>query len=473
MKNKIALKLSIYFAIVLLIFSLIVGGIFVYLFKNNTVEIHKKELFTYAETLTKSISLQENYRPYLKFIMDITDTDVWILDENMENINIHRDNLIQREKGNMKGKLSFTELPTNAEKLIEQVFKGETVYSESFSETIGQPTITIGAPVKDLDSGKINYVLLLHSPIEGTTEAVNKAVSLLMLSIFLALLLTYILSMILSYSFTKPLNKMKKTALKLSEGDYTAQSNIKLNDEIGELSNTIDMLASRLDEASKESERLEKLRQDFVANISHELRTPITVIRGSLEALDEKVVTDTQKVESYYTQMLNESKTLERIVDDLLDLSKLQNIDFKIEMSDVNLNELLDDLVKSAKQLAKEKNIEIKTNILKEELVIKGDYGRLRQMFMIIIDNAIKFSPENGIVEINANKNIISIKDYGKGINEKLLPQIFDRFIKTQSEENKEGLGLGLTIAKQIAERHNIKLTAENHDNGAIFTSEI
>lgn len=468
MKNKIALKLSIYFVIVLLIFSLIVGGIFIYLFKNNAVEIHKKELFKYAESITEAISQQENYRPYLRFIMDITDTDVWVLNENMENINIHRD------KRNIKGMQSLSELPSNAEELIEEVFKGETVYSESFSETIGQPTITVGAPIKNINNDKVDYVLLLHSPIEETTGAVNKAVSLLILSILFALVLAYLLSIILSYSFTRPLNKMKKTALKLSEGDYKAQSNIKLNDEIGELASTIDMLAGRLDEVSRESDRLEKLRQDFIANVSHELRTPITVIRGSLEALEDKVITEPEKIESYYTQMLNESKTLERIVDDLLDLSKLQNIDFKIEMSDVNINELLDDIIKSATHLAKEKNIEIKSNILQKDLKLKGDYGRLRQMFMIIIDNAIKFSPQKGVINIEAKDSTISIHDSGKGIDEELLPYIFDRFTKIQSEENKIGLGLGLTIAKQIAKRHNLSLIAENHPGGgAVFICEL
>ena len=111
---------------------------------------------------------------------------------------------------------------------------------------------------------------------------------------------------------------------------------------------------------------------------------------------------------------------------------------------------------------------------MQKDLKLKGDYGRLRQMFMIIVDNAIKFSPKNGVINIEAKDNTISIHDSGKGIDEELWPYIFDRFTKIQNKENKTGLGLGLTIAKQIAKRHNLSLIAENHPGGgAVFICEL
>ncbi len=267
---------------------------------------------------------------------------------------------------------------------------------------------------------------------------------------------------------------MKNTALQLSNGDYTAKSGVNQNDEIGELANTIDLLAMRLDRASKESEKLEKLRRDFVANISHELKTPITVIRGSLEALYDKVVADPKKIEEYQIQMLKEAKFLERLVGDLLDLSKLQNTDFIIDKTDVNINDVMMDVIRSGYQLAKKKNIRIDSSLPNEFISIQGDYGRLRQMFLILMDNAIKFSFQDGVVEIKVTKDEVSIRDHGPGIDEGHLPYIFDRFYKTQGEENKSGTGLGLAIAKQIGERHSIKLTAQNHPHGgALFICKI
>lgn len=475
-KSKIGIKLSINFAIALLTFSLIIGGIFLFLFRNYTVELNKSELLNYAESLSKALSGEENYGigrgkggngAYLRFIVDIADTDVWLVDENMDLTTAGNG------QGMMNGKYNLTDLPPNAGELISEVLQGETAFSEGFSETLTQPTLTLGTPLKN-GNGQIIGALLLHSPIEGTTKAISNGLSILVASILLALAITSILSILLSYSFTKPLNKMKNTALQLSNGDYTAKSGVNQNDEIGELANTIDLLAMRLDRASKESEKLEKLRRDFVANISHELKTPITVIRGSLEALYDKVVADPKKIEEYQIQMLKEAKFLERLVGDLLDLSKLQNTDFIIDKTDVNINDVMMDVIRSGYQLAKKKNIRIDSSLPNEFISIQGDYGRLRQMFLILMDNAIKFSFQDGVVEIKVTKDEVSIRDHGPGIDEGHLPYIFDRFYKTQGEENKSGTGLGLAIAKQIGERHSIKLTAQNHPHGgALFICKI
>jgi signal transduction histidine kinase len=255
---------------------------------------------------------------------------------------------------------------------------------------------------------------------------------------------------------------MKDTAIRLAEGDYTAKTEVFQQDEIGELAEAVDSLAERLDEASRESEKLDQLRRDFVANISHELRTPVTVIRGSLEAICDDVVTDREQVKQYHQQMLNESLYLQRLVNDLLDLSRLQNTQFQMEQQEVNLCELLRDVVRSAGQLAKKKNIDIQLEMDASLLQMMGDYGRLRQMFFIILDNAIKFSPEKAVVRVICKDQIISIQDYGIGIAKNDLPYLFDRFYQVKSEQNKSGTGLGLAIAKEIADRHQIKVTVSS-----------
>jgi signal transduction histidine kinase len=220
-----------------------------------------------------------------------------------------------------------------------------------------------------------------------------------------------------------------------------------------------------------ESNRLDALRQDFITNISHELRTPVTVIRGSLEALNDKVITDPVQVELYHKQMLGESIFLQRLVNDLLDLSRLQNTDFNIEMHELSLCEILSDVARSGQQIANQKNIEIKLEKDSIDCNIIGDYDRLRQMFMIIIDNAIKFSPENNTVKVTLKGNKVSISNNGHGIKPEDLSYIFDRFYKVKSEDNKNGTGLGLAISKQIADRHNIKIEVESTiDQTTTFT---
>jgi signal transduction histidine kinase len=320
--------------------------------------------------------------------------------------------------------------------------------------------LTVGTPVES--GGEVIAVLLLHSPVEGMNEATSQGVGILALSILAALLLSVLLSVVLALAFTKPLKKMKNSAVLLAGGDYTAKTGVRQNDEIGELASAIDVLSERLDAARQEREKLDKLRRDFVANVSHELKTPVTVLRGSLEALCDEVVVDPAQVKNYHCQMFKESLFLQRLVNDLLDLSRLQNTDFQIEMQDINLCDVLGDAIRSAGQMALKKNIKIRLEQDRQMLMIHSDYGRLRQMFLIILDNAVKFSPQGEVVSVSLKDRTVSIRDHGIGIREEDLPYIFDRFYKVNSEENKSGSGLGLAIAKQIADRHHIAVSVNS-----------
>lgn len=466
-KNKIALKLTSYFAAALLVFSIIIGSVFIVLFRNHTIELHKNDLekraVAISETLSGFMSMNNGgpmygYGIYLRLINDVAMSDTWIVDENLE--------LITNGK-NMKGmgmEYVYSDLPQGADSVIAEVFTGKTVFSESFSSLLNVPTLTVGAPIF-ANNDEIIGVVLLHSPVDGVNQAMSEGINTLAISIFVALLIAFFLSIGFSITFTKPLNKMKSTAMLLAKGDYSVKTNIKQKDEIGELAATIDILTQQLNEASKQSEKLEQLRRDFVANISHELRTPITVMRGSLEALCDEVVTDPPKVKSYHKQMLFEAKFLQRLVGDLLDLSRLQNADFVIEKQPINICDVINDVTRSMTHIANKKAVAINISNDKSLCQIIGDYGRLRQMLMILVDNAVKFSPKNGVVKINFENKILSITDNGIGIPKEDLPYIFDRFYKSRSEQNKSGTGLGLAIAKQIAERHDIYILVESDEN--------
>ncbi len=381
-------------------------------------------------------------------------TDVWIVDENLQLITT----------GHMQNQqYNYADLPQDAETVVKEVFQGKTTFSEGFSNLLNTPTLTVGTPI--LSDGKVIGALLLHSPVEGMNEAITQGFGILAVSIFVALVLSILLSIALAVAFTKPLKKMKNSALQLANGDYSVKTNVKQKDEIGELASTIDILSERLNLASQESNRLDQLRRDFVANISHELRTPVTVIRGSLEALCDEVVTDPEQVKSYHRQMLSESIFLQRLVNDLLDLSRLQNTDFKIKMREISLCDVLSDALRSAHRMAELKNIEITQELDMQMCTVVGDYGRLRQMLLIILDNAIKFTPFGGAVAVTLKDKTVSIRDNGLGIAQEDLPYIFDRFYQVKSEENKNGTGLGLAIAKQIADRHSIQILVKSNIN--------
>jgi len=478
MKNKIALRLILYFSASLLLFSIIIGSVFMMLFKSHTMELQKSELENRAVTIAATVSElisdasyspgfrmgamgggQGGYMAYLRFLDDIAMADVWIVDENLELLTVGH-------MGNQS--FNYADLPKDAEAVVKEVFQGSTTFSEGFSELLNTPTLTVGTPIHL--KGKVVGALLLHSPVKGVNDAIDQGFQILAISVSIALVLSIFLSILLAVSFTKPLKKMKNSAIQLAGGDYSVKTGVHNKDEFGELASAIDILSDRLDLASRESDNLMKLRRDFVANISHELRTPVTVIRGSLEALRDEVVVDPEQVKNYYEQMLRESIFLQRLVDDLLDLSRLQNADFKMEMHELSLCDVLNDVVRSARNIALEKHIDIQYEQDPSPCMVAGDYGRIRQMLMIILDNAIKFSSEDSIVSISLKNKEVSIRDNGVGIPPEDLPYIFERFYKTKSEKNKNGTGLGLSIAKQIAARHNIEVSVNsNHLEGTEF----
>ena len=479
MKYKITRRLILYFTVTLLVFSSVIGAAFYGLFTTYTTKLYKDDLEKRAETIANTLSdymsneiTTENdqrgkgqgqsqgygngYGTYLRFIGDIAMSEVWLLDENAQTIST----------GHEQASINYSELPENAGQLVEKVFKGETVIHESFS--INTPSLTVGAPVRSAN-GEVVAALLLHTHMEEINEATAAGIKIMLICLGIALILSMGISAVLAKRFIRPLKKMEDTTTELANGNYQMKTNVKQKDEIGALAENIDLLALRLDGASKESERLEKMRDNFITNISHELRTPVTVMRGSIEALLDKVVVEPEQVEEYYKQMLGESIYLQRMVNDLLELTRLQNIDYKIEKTQLNLIDIVDDAVRSMRKIAKDKHVDIQYEKKSEQYLIDGDYSRLRQMFIIVLDNAIKFSQTGQKIKVRVIQRekelAIEMIDFGCGIPKAELEYIFKRFQKTTSEANKMGTGLGLSIAKEIAERHEAKIIVSSTEN--------
>ncbi len=505
MKNKIFVKMFLAFAFALLVFSLVVGSGFGYLFREHVISVKKQDMEQRAVKIAQALGesrdqwltwqakrkeaqaqaqedrhlfganqqgdlvrpqgpLGLSFGAVLRFLGSAAADDVWIVDNNQH---------LTSTANNRQGKHStfmFKDLPPDAAKVVDRVIQGNVTTTEGFSTLLEVPTLTVGAPVKDKD-GNILGAVLVHAPISGMEEAATQGNRILLMCGGAALLLSFILALGFAWWFTKPLRTMQLTAEEMAEGDYEARCNVRQKDEVGELGRALDTLGDKLLVASKESAQLDQLRKDFIANISHELRTPVTVIRGSLEALCDKVVIAPDKVEEYYGEMLKETIFLQRLINDLLDLSRLQNVNFKIEMSKVNLYDVLQDVLHSGSRLAQHKNITVALNADATCYPLTGDYGRLRQMLMVFVDNAVKFSPQGSRVEVSLKGRTIKITDHGCGVPQKELAHIFDRFYKTRNERNKTGTGLGLSIAREIAERHKMRVHMESQPE--VYTSVV
>ena len=262
--------------------------------------------------------------------------------------------------------------------------------------------------------------------------------------------------------FMHPIQEIAGTVKELADGNYTVKTEINDNTELGQLARETDILAEKLEEVRLENTRLEQLQKDYFADLSHELRTPVTIIRSSLEAICDGVVQG-EKAEEYQRQTLEESISLQRLVNDMLELSRLQNKDFPIQKENMNLLMALEDAVRAVRSMAGKKQISLIFENPEEPWFIDGDYGRLRQMFVAALDNAIKYSEVGQSVWITAKKKEesfleIAIKDQGCGISEENLANIFDKFYRS-SQTKAKGSGLGLAILKNIANRHEIEVT--------------
>ena len=489
MKNKIALKLTLYFSAVLVVFALIIGGVFYQFFKEHTVDIKKQEMRVRAEkiadVLSDNMSRMEQRHgagiansKFITYLDNVTQEFVWVVDSE-RNLTVNKERMRRAYKpkshhssffgiGDMPEPPSFSgppktpkeaynRMPPQVKEKVERCFQGQSFVLEEYNPMLDGIMLTVGQPVYG-ENGQIKAVLLLHSPVEGLREAVWEGLRILFISLLAAAVLGMLLAVLFSWRFTKPLNIMKNIAERLAERDYSARSNISQQDEIGELARTLDELAGRLQLADEESQKLEKLRREFIANISHELRTPVTVIRGSLEALRDGVVTEQEDVQEFHEQMYKESLFLQRLINDLLDLSRLQNTDFPIEKAPLNMVDVIHDAVRSSRQLGAEKRLQITSSVDEDCYMLNGDYGRLRQMLMVFLHNSIKFSPEGSELRLELEGNRLRIIDHGCGIKPEDVPYAFDRFYKARNEHNKSGSGLGLAIAKQIAQRHDMEL---------------
>lgn len=459
MKKRILWKLTACFAVVLLLFAVVLGGVFLSLFRRHTIAINRTAMEEKANSIAQTLSSFETgggigmghngrggYGSYLYFLDELAMAEVWIVDNDM--------NLITTGHGSCNP--SYEDLPENAEQIVQRVLQGEVTYGEEFSSLLTTPSITVGAPI--VVAGNVYGAVLLHSPVSGIDLAVRQGWSTLAAGIGVALVLAGLAAVFLSYYFTNPLRSMKTAALRLADGCYDAKTGVVQDDEIGQLAQTIDLLADRLAEAEEERVALDQMREAFFANVSHELRTPVAVLRGSLELLQDGTVESPEEVRRYCSQMLLESTHLERLVNDLLDLSRLQNDQFKLELAEVNLCDVARDATRAIRRVAQNKEVLISLSCPEEACMVRADYGRIRQLLLILLDNGVKFSPKGSQVALiveQEDRNIrISVTNTGEEISSEELPHIFERFQKTQGAGNSSGTGLGLPIAQQIAQRH-------------------
>lgn len=458
--NRLFFKLYLNYAVMLVVTAILIGLIFIKLYSNRSMENYQDDMLNQAKYISSKITdnininkeFDDNFRSNIEFFQGTNNWDVYTI----SNPNVH-----DALKTDFEVSLSYDDFVSmqgydDLVNIMDEVFNGNPIVKDYYEESEERQTITAGYPIYGSDKSVVGAVLI-KKPYEESKRLVTDSLILIVTSSVVALGISFVIVIIFATELSMPITRMRITALELAAGNYNFKTGISRADEIGDLAKTVDVLADKLQENDTIRKKLDQMRLDFFANVSHELRTPITVIRAYTETLADGVVKEEEKVGQYYDRMLLECKSMERLVGDLMTLSKMQNPDFAIEKEPVNLQQVFNDIIRSAGAIASKKNISIE--VIKDSPVsmIQGDYDRLRQMFMVIFDNAIKFSEENTTVHINISneeKIKVSIRDEGIGIETEDLSNIFEKFYKSNLRQNASGTGLGLSIAKQIAIKH-------------------
>jgi len=217
-----------------------------------------------------------------------------------------------------------------------------------------------------------------------------------------------------------------------------------------------------------ELKQLDRIRREFVANVSHELRTPLSILRGYIEVLFDEPETSREELTRILSIMERHSKRLQRLVDDLLSLAQLESSQAKLELSVVRVDELLNNLIRDWKEKLAAKNLKVIVDLAPEALMLRADGTRLEEVLHNLLDNAVKFSRENGQIHLRAVRHgsemVLSVADNGLGISKEHLPRIFERFYRADKARGRElgGTGLGLAIVKHIVQLHGGRVEAES-----------
>jgi signal transduction histidine kinase len=275
----------------------------------------------------------------------------------------------------------------------------------------------------------------------------------------------------LARGMTQPLRDMAQAAKRMETGDYSTLVHTRSRDEVGQL-------AEAFNKMSAELEGVERLRRELVANVSHELKTPITAIRAHLENLldgVERPDPDTLQI------MLSQSERLGRLVDQLLDLSRLESGDVPLDRERVLLAPLVSQVISEIDVARSDRGVEVSSEIPEDLPPAWADRERVHQVLFNLVDNAVRYTPAGGAVTVSAHGHNGSVKvevhDTGVGIPAEHLPKLFERFYRidiSRSRGEEGGTGIGLAIARSVVEAHGGHIHADSEPgNGSTFTFEL
>lgn len=328
--------------------------------------------------------------------------------------------------------------------------KGKHDILWDFYGLFSEPELSVFSPISN--SFEIKGYVVINIPESAIVERVYDTFNTNYLTLAIVLILSSAFLVLYFFQVHRPIKEITRATNEYSKGNLSYHVKPMHNDEIGRLGMSLDYMASQLNES-------DKFQQKFLSNISHDFRSPLTSIKGYLEAIQDGTIPP-EMLDKYIGIMLFETERLTKLTSNILTLNELDPKSVRLDISTFDLNSIIRHTVETFEGTCKKKGIKFNITYANSVQNVKADKGRIQQVIYNLIDNAIKFSKENSYIYITVKekgeKAQISIKDTGCGISKEDIDKIWDRFYKSDSSRgrDKKGSGLGLSITKEVIQAH-------------------
>lgn len=440
--KKIFWRVLVYFSVVLLVFTALIGLMFTRFNRTNIVGAYKQQLGDLATDVAKRTSRAakdknvEGFMNYLRVMEDfgnIQNIDIWIVSHTKSSAALDSDYT--------NVDLNSTKLPEQTQAILQTAFAGKKKNYSAYDDMYKTEMLHLAQPICN-KNGEVSGAVLVSGPMEmqkhsGTVPEIH-------VYLYHSGRSTGVCSGFVFFETISAADyKNQRSRSYFGSGEYAHKTGVVRKDELGALAESMDILSERLVEAEEFREDLEQSRRDFFSNVSHELRTPIAVVKGYADTLADGYVTDEEKKQEYIQRIRRECGGMERLVSDLLILSRMQNPDYELNIEVLNVIAVAQDAMRSMRILMKEKDLTGEVTYEDECSLIDGDYDRIRQLFTILLQNAVKYSDEKSTVVAHIARGngeiTVSVHDYGSVIPEQEWENVFEKFYRASNHGEKEG----------------------------------
>lgn len=386
----------------------------------------------YSNSITK-----EELTDFLEIYASILDSDIWL---------VSTDGLVDATVQSSQSPTPHAMESFDISNMFDSGYYEVGTFHSFFSEDY----LSVYAPVT------VNYkvfgYLMIHEPLKNIRKDYSESSQILYLTVLLNIVLSAVILLVTAFFILKPLEEICAVAKEYNHDNFKPQIHVFASQELSYLADTMNYMSTKLDTHEDEQRK-------FISNISHDFRSPLTSIRGYIQAMQDGTIPP-ELFEKYLSIISNEADRLTMLANNMLDLNRIGSRDAKLELADVDINRVVMDCAQSMEGQCNSKGVRISLVLCGDSLFVRADFLKIQQVIYNLMDNAVKFSHPDSTITLEtfckSEKAFVSVKDQGIGIPKDSLDNIWDRFYKSDLSrgKDKKGTGLGLSIVKEIIQAH-------------------